>query len=199
MSLDKKDKNLTPHEQSKKTITLSLNENVLDEIKSEAFKNGTSVSNLVTKILSKHDVIYKFAKDYDSIFLTSETFKIVINEINENLLYEDFLNQILDFIPTMFYTKNIPQTLENLVKFALSEAALDAGIYNYFDHFVDNNGDHNLVMRHNFGLKWSRILGNGHTELIWRMLNLKTTLITLPSTVIIKVHDSQGIFNENFR
>lgn len=176
----------------KTMITLSLETDILEELKTDALKERTSLSTLVTATLSKHVLLNRFAKDVDGIFITNNTFKAIVDDIEENSLEDDFTRNALDFIPTIFYSKNIPFTLQNLIKYALSSAAIDGGIYNHFHHYVDEAGLVNLVMRHNFGLKWSRILGNGHVKLIENMLNLKSTLTALPSSVVIKVNTNSA-------
>ena len=59
-----------------------------------------------------------------------------------------------------------------MIKYALKGAGLDGGIYNHFYHYKDNEGFINLMMRHNFGLKWSRILSKGQSKLIESMIKL---------------------------
>jgi len=174
-------------ETSKTTITLSLDTNILDELKRDAEKETTSMSGYVTKILSKHVLLNRFARDLHAIFITSTTFATIVDKIDENLLAKDFEENALDFIPTIFHSKNIPFTIENLIRYALSRTAIDGGIYDHFHSYHDSKGHLNLVMRHNFGIKWSHILGSGHVKLIQNMLALNSTFKALPSSVIIKV------------
>jgi hypothetical protein len=173
--------------EKKTTITLSVIQNVLDELKEEAAKEQTSLSAKVSKILSKHIVTYRFSQDIKSVFVTQKTFGLIIEQIEEDLLLDDFTNNALDFIPTVFYTKHIPFTLDNIIKYALIGAGLDGGIYDHFHCYNDSEGYTYLVMRHNFGLKWSRILSKGQCNLIEKMLGCQTTSIILPSSVTIKV------------
>jgi hypothetical protein len=184
-------KETSSQEASKKktTITLSLNQEILDEVKEDADKEQTSLSTKVNKILSKHIITYRFSQDTKSVFITQKTFRLIIDTIDEDLLLDDFTNNAMDFIPTVFYTKNIPFTLDNIIKYALKGAALDGGIYNHFHHYKELDGFINLVMRHNFGLKWSRILSKGLSKLIENMLNCHTSSIILPSSVQIKIHE----------
>jgi hypothetical protein len=183
--------NLIPTEQStrekKTTITLAIKQNVLDELKEEADKDQTSLSAKVSMILSKHIVTYRFSQDIKSVFVSEKTFSLIVNQINEELLLDDFTNNAIDFIPTVFLAKNIPFTLDNIIKYALRGAGLDGGIYNHLHHYKDQKGFTNIVMRHNFGLKWSRILSKGQSHLIEKMLGCQTSSIILPSSVTLKV------------
>lgn len=172
---------------TKTTITLSLDSDILDDLKREAPKESTSVSGYVTQILSKHVLLNRFARDLHAIFITSKTFATIVDKIDENLLAKDFEENALDFIPTIFHSKNIPFTMENLIRYALSSTAIDGGIYDHFHSYHDSEGRLNLVMRHNFGIKWSHVLGSGHVKLIQNMLALNSTFKALPSSVIIKV------------
>ncbi len=177
----------------KTTITLSLSHDILDELKDEADKEQTSLSAKVSKILSKHIITYRFSHDIKSVFVSQRTFSLIVEHIDEGLLLDDFANNALDFIPTVFNTKNIPFTLDNIIKYALMGAALDGGIYNHFHYYRDHEGCISLVMRHNFGLKWSRILSKGISKLIENMLRCCTSSSVLPSSVVIKVCDKDII------
>jgi hypothetical protein len=169
------------------TITLSIKQKVLDELKEEADKEQTSLSAKVNKILSKHIVAYRFAQDMNSVLVTQKTFGLIVDQIEEDLLLEDFTTNALDLIPTIFLSKNIAFTLDNIIKYALIGGGLEGGIYNHFHHYKDNEGFTNIVLRHNLGLKWSRILSKGQCNLIEKMLGCQTTSIILPSSVTIKV------------
>jgi len=185
-----RDSSNTPNHRTKEkktTITLSLNHRVLEELKEEALKEQISLSAKVSKVLSKHIVTYRFSQDTKSVFVTQKTFSLIIEQIDEDLLLDDFTNNALDFVPTVFYAKNIPFTLDNIIKYALIGAGLEGGIYNHFHYYKDHQGFTNLVMRHNFGLKWSRILSKGHVRLIERMLGCQTLSTIYSSSVIIKV------------
>jgi hypothetical protein len=173
--------------EKKTIITLSLNQDVLDELKEESVKEQISLSAKVSKILSKHIVTYRFSQDTKSVFVTQKTFNLIIEQVDEDLLLDDFTNNALDFVPTVFYAKNIPFTIDNIIKYALIGAGLEGGIFNHFHYYNDSEGFTNLVMRHNFGLKWSRILSKGHARLIEKMLGCHTLSTIFSSSVIIKV------------
>ena len=178
----------------KSIITLSLDEEILDEVKEEADKAQLSLSSKVSNILSKYIVTYKVSLDIKSVFVTQNTFKVIVDKMDEELLSEDFMNNALDFIPTLFYAKNISFTLDNIIRYALTGAALDGGIYNQFHHYKDLEGFIHLVMRHNFGLKWSKILSRGQSKLIESMLNCHTSSTILPSSVNIKIAEKNIIY-----
>ena len=174
--------------EKKTVITLSLNQNVLDELKQEADKEQTSLSAKVTDILSKHIITYRFSEDIKSVFVSEKTFRLIVDQTDEELFSADFTNNALDFVPTTFYAKNIPFTIENIIKHALRGAGLHGGIYNHLHHYIDQKGSTVIVMRHNFGIKWSRILSKGQCKLIENMLGCNTSYTFLPSSAVIKVH-----------
>lgn len=173
--------------EKKTTITLSLNHSVLEELKEESLKEQISLSAKVTNILSKHIITYRFAKDTKSVLITMKTFGLIVDQIEEDLLLEDFMTNALDFIPTVFLSKNIPFTLDNIIKYALIGGGLEGGIFNHLHYYRDNEGFTNIVMRHHLGLKWSRILSRGQCNLIENMLGCPVSSTILPSSVTLKV------------
>lgn len=177
--------------QKKTAITLAINQDVLNNVKEEADSEKTSLSSKVSDILLRHIVTYRFSRDMKSIFISEKTFRLIIDKIDEDLLLDDFTNNALDFIPTLFYAKNISFTIDNIIRYALTGAGLHGGIYNHFHHHKDSQGFTILVMRHNFGLKWSKVLSKGLTKLLHDTLGCISSSIILPSSIIIKVPQSE--------
>jgi hypothetical protein len=188
--MDKKGNHTTRPAGARATITFAINEDIIKEIKKEAEFEGITLSAKVTAILTRHIVLYRFGKDVKSIIVNGRTFQTIIEQIDENILSEDFTNNAIDYISTFFRAKNIPFTLENLIKYSFEGPGLRGGIYRHFHRYRDNSGLLTLVFRHNFGIKWSRVLSKGLSYQIKVMLNTNTTSEVLPSSVVIKILDN---------
>ena len=94
----------------------------------------------------------------------------MIDHIDETSLLEAFMADTLN-LDLFFRTKNIPFTLDNFIKYAGEGTGLHGGIYQHFHYYKDSNGIMTLVYRHNYGIKWSRILSKGLSHQIKSMLN----------------------------
>jgi hypothetical protein len=177
----------TSNSKKASVITLAIDNNILEEIRKEAEKEGKTLSAKVNDILTKHIVLYRFAQDTKCIIINSKTFHFIVDQLDEKLLLEDFMANAVDFVSTFFHAKNIPFTLDNFIKYAGEGTGLHGGIYQHFHYYKDSNGIMTLVYRHNYGIKWSRILSKGLSHQIKSMLNYTTTSEILPSSVIIKI------------
>ena len=63
------------------------------------------------------------------------------------------------------------QTLENILKLVFDRLLAYGGSYKGFSCHVDKEGYVNLVFRHEYGIKWSRILSAVYTGFINKTLN----------------------------
>jgi hypothetical protein len=62
-----------------------------------------------------------------------------------------------------------------------------AGAYQNFSYYKDEEGHLSLVFKHNFGIKWSRIISSAYCHCIEKTLTYHTAVTILPSIVTIKV------------
>jgi hypothetical protein len=71
----------------------------------------------------------------------------------------------------LFLELKAEQTLENTLKVVFDRLLAYGGSYKRYSSHVDNDGCLNLVFRHVYGIKWSRILSTVYTRFIQRTLN----------------------------
>jgi hypothetical protein len=63
---------------------------------------------------------------------------------------------------------------------------LFGGSYQGFSYFKDEEGHVNFVFRHNYGIKWSRVISTVYMQFLEKSLNIHSTSSILPSSVTIK-------------
>lgn len=173
----------------KSAITFSVDPNLLIKIKREAELQGISTNAKIGMILAKYVGLYRHASEHDSIFIPETIFAAMVDMMDEEKTLELMKKNNIDLIPSVFLHNNIPFTIENLIKHCFLGIGLWAGLYTGFKYYTDGNGSLNLVFTHDFGIKWSRIIGKGFSHLIENIPELRANFKALPSTVTIQVKD----------
>ncbi len=173
---------------NKANLTLSIDNSLLEEIKKEAERNGTSINSRVNAILTKYVKFYKMTEELESSVIPAKIWISMLDLMDENGLKDVLNNEGVGTIYSIFLNNNVSMTLDNFVKYCCQEICLWAGMYSSFRNFKEN-GHVTLVFEHKFGVKWSRVLGETFSNFIRIMLSRPTEFEILPNTVRIKVKE----------
>jgi uncharacterized protein (DUF4415 family) len=176
-------------QQQKTTVSVSIDSNMLDEIKAEAESKHVSLNATINRILSKHAIFYRHAEEQQSMVLTNKNFRLFVDCIDEKILLDTFNENSCDLIPTIFNQRNIPLTLDNIIEYCYKGIGLFAGTFHDFSYYKDKEDDHLcLLFRHNFGIKWSRVLAAGIAYQIESTLGYHVIPVSiLISSVLLKI------------
>lgn len=74
------------------------------------------------------------------------------------------------------------QTLENTLKVVFDRLLAYGGSYEGYSCQRDKDGNMNLVFRHEYGIKWSRILSAVYTQFIQKTINQPAYPINIAET-----------------
>lgn len=176
----------------KSNITLSIGNTIFDEIKKDAEFQGMSINSKVNQILAKHVLFYRLVEENESSIISSSIWDSIIELIDEEKIKKIMNEEGMSHIYSMFVNNNIPVSIDNFVKYSLSEIGIWSGMYSSFREFKEKNGNRVLIFDHRFGIKWSRVLEQIFSNTIRTMLNLPTETEILPTTVKIVIRDTQS-------
>jgi hypothetical protein len=176
------------NEKNKKSkITLSLDPFVLEELKNESKSQGISVNAKINNVLTKYSFFYRYSEEQESLVMLDSVVLEYLEMIDEKEFLK-ILNQFtVEMLPAIFRQHNIELSLDNVIKHCFQQIALWAGMYRSFRYSEGNAGSLNLVFEHKYGIKWSRIIGNGFCNFIETLLNYPTKLQTFQNSFVIKV------------
>jgi hypothetical protein len=110
-----------------------------------------------------------------------------VDKIDENDLLEDFKINSIDLILTIFIEQNISITLQNLIKFCFESIGMHAGFWHSFSHYTDQEGHECLLFRHNYWIKWSKVLSKGILHLLNVQFGFHAETTLFSSRVMIKI------------
>lgn len=108
----------------------------------------------------------------------------MLDNAEEDVLLESIKKNELD-LNTLFTTKRIPFTFKNFITYALEGVGILGGFLSYYVIYKDDQDHANLLLEHNYDIKWSRIIGTAYANTLKKMLGYNTQCTFLSNSVII--------------
>jgi hypothetical protein len=87
-----------------------------------------------------------------------------------------------EIVPFFFLELKVAQSLENTLKIVFDRLLAYGGSYKGHSCHLDEHGNMNLVFRHEYGMKWSRILSAVYTRFIQTTLHQPAYPLKLAET-----------------
>jgi hypothetical protein len=170
MSRSKNAHSSTSEKTKKSTITLSLDTEILDVLKNMAESEGLSINSKINSILWKHITFNKYVEQDCSLIIPSRSVNFFIANIDEEKWIQEYSDTLEEIVPFFFLELKTTQTLENTLKVVFDRLLLYGGSYKGYSSHEDNSGNLNLVFRHEYNIKWSRILSAAYSRFIEKTL-----------------------------
>ncbi|MEO9295019.1 MAG: hypothetical protein ABI347_05410 [Nitrososphaera sp.] len=174
---------------TKKTnVTIALDDYIFKEIRKEAEDSRQSLNALVSNVLRKHINFYRTAELTGVVIVPPNVFQFFINETDEGQFVKEMTKAGTDLVPSFFAQKGIPLTFENIVKISFEEVAVRGGVIRSVSKYLDKqDGKTCLFFRHDFNIKWSRILSAAFSYHIEHLLHYHTTSKIFSNSVELKI------------
>ena len=154
----------------KSNITLAIDTEALNALKNIAEGEGLSINSKINSILWKYVSFYKYVEQDGSLIIPSRSVNFFIENTDEEKWVQEYSDTLEEIVPFFFLELKIEQTLENTLKVVFDRLLAYGGSYKGYSCHVDNDGNLDLVFRHEYGIKWSRILSTVYTRFIQRTL-----------------------------
>jgi hypothetical protein len=155
----------------KSNITLAIDTEIQNILKNIAEGEGLSINSKINSILWKYVSFYKYVEQDGSLIIPSRSVNFFVENIDEERWIQEYSDTLEEIVPFFFLELKAEQTLENTLKVVFDRLLAYGGSYKGHSCHVDNDGYLNLVFRHEYGIKWSRILSTVYTRFIERTLN----------------------------
>lgn len=166
----------------KSNITLAIDTEIQTIIKNIAEGEGLSINSKINSILWKYVTFYKYVEQDGSLIIPSRSVNFFIENIDEEKWIEEYTDTLEEIVPFFFLELQAEQTTENTLKVVFDRLLVYGGSYKGYSSHVDNDGYLNLVFRHEYGMKWSRILSRAYTQFIQRTLNQPACTLNIAET-----------------
>ena len=165
------DKKISSSKKSKKSnITLSIDTEIGHVLKNIAEGEGLSMNSKINSILWKNISFYKYIEQDGSMIIPSRLVNFFIENISEEKWIQEYSDTLEEIVPFFFLELKTPQTLQNTLKVVFDRLLAYGGSYKGYSCHEDNDGYLNLIFRHEYGIKWSRILSAVYTQFINRTI-----------------------------
>jgi len=169
--------NLNTHKRSsssaknkKSNITLAIDAEILDILKNIAEAEGLSINAKINSVLWKYVTFNKYVEQDCSLIIPSRSVNFFIENIDEEKWIQEYIDTLEEIVPFFFLELKTIQTLENTLKVVFDRLLLYGGSYKGYSSHADNDGNLNLVFRHEYNIKWSRILSAVYARFIEKTL-----------------------------
>ena len=170
----------------KATFPLSTDKSILKDLKNEAQEQNISLNAKINDVLTNYVLWYRNAEDQESIVIPNKNFQFMLDHLDDKDLLKNIITNTLN-LDAYFRSHSISYTLHSLIKYGCEGAGLGGGLFHGFSYYRDVEGYSCLLLEHNYGIKWSRILADSFSHMITSMLNYHTTVSVLPDSVTVRI------------
>src|SRR5579872_4668691 len=153
-------------------LTIALNEMLLNQLKNEAKRDNNTINAKTNMILEKYLQFYTHVEEQHGIILPSEIWKKIVSLTDEKDMIDMLESKGINTFLILFEHSNIPVTIDNLIKHLFGTMSLHAGYYHRFTSQKNKMGCISLVFEHDFGIKWSKIIGTAFSNVLKKLLNI---------------------------
>src|ERR671916_797768 len=155
----------------KSNITLAIDREIQTVLKNISEAEGLSINSKINSILWKYISFYKYVEQDSSLIVPSGSVDFLIENIDEDKWIKEYSEMLEEIVPFFFLELKAAETLENTLKVVFDRLLAYGGSYKGFSCHVDKDCNMNLVFRHEYGIKWSRILSAVYTQFVQKTLN----------------------------
>jgi hypothetical protein len=170
----------------KTTITFAINNKILDIIRDDANSHKISVNAKINDILLRYALCYRYTEAGEGVIFPQAAMELLLNTFEEDTLLHLYSSVVNDLVPSMLLENRLALNLKNWIEYVFKGQLLFGGSYQGFSYFKDEEGHVNFVFRHQYGIKWSRVISTVYVEFLEKVLDIHTTSSILPSSVTIK-------------
>ena len=154
----------------KSNITLAIDAEILEVLKNISESEGLSINSKINSVLWKYITFSKYVEQDCSLIIPSRSVNFFIENIDEEKWIQEYSDTLEEIVPFFFLELRTMQTVENTLKVVFDRLLLYGGSYKGYSSHADNNSNLNLVFRHEYDIKWSRILSAVYTRFIEKTL-----------------------------
>jgi hypothetical protein len=167
---------------------LSIYDDILKQLRLDSESENISVNQKVNNILMRWLFCYRAIGTAGGIVISTGTWKDIIEKMDEDSLLNS-LESTAKVAFAILSQNDISLNVDNFIDAIFYRAALYSGTYSHFHHFRDGaDDDLSLVFEHQFGPRWSRVLGRAFCQFFNEQFGLKTDLVVSDRNVKILVH-----------
>lgn len=150
--------------------SIRINKECDDELKKEAKNRGISLNSLVKQIIEKYVTTYKLIETFPCLIIPHEMIKGWLDGLTEDFIIGKG-TKAGSYVPKhgLFLNKMSPN-LDNILWVMEKRAGQHSNWYQF--QYQKNNGQLNLLLRHNLGRKWSAYLNAYYSTLFKELLNM---------------------------
>ncbi len=176
---------------SKTNVNLAIDSDIVGELKQDAKNKSMSLNAIINTVLRKYTEFYKYSDELNVCMMPKSHYRFIVENINEKKHTYSIAQDLLQWIPLYMNQRNIPLSLDNIIKYSFEIFAVGGRVIDSFSHYTDTNGNKNLVFKHDFGMKFSRMAGAATCQVLKELLNLHATFKPFHNNFVVRVSERE--------
>lgn len=168
-------------------FTLSIDDEILREVKVEAKKRNLSNNAFATDIIKTWVSFYRYVEELECTPIPREIFQLMLDASDEKQMAGWLGKAVNEVWPSVMIHESVPKTIRDYIQFAYGYTGNKAAVYSSFKLQEDPSENLVLIFQHKYGIKWSRILAEVFSDSLKNSFNVKIEREILPSTLILRI------------
>lgn len=169
------------------TFKLALDGMLFDALKRDVEQEGLSLNSKVNILLQRYVQSYGYSSSNGYTILPKKSVQVIFDLINQSKLLKYYTPFINDMIPNYFAQLRIPLTIQSWLEYYCDGYMIRSGMIAKFSKHTDTENRLCLVFEHEYGLKWSNVLGTVLSQFIREKLGYFNSYSSLSESFIITI------------
>jgi uncharacterized protein (DUF4415 family) len=178
---------------NKVTVSLALDEFVVEEIRKQADKSQVSFNARVNAILEKYVRFFMQTEQDRVAIIHPSTHQFFLNEIDEVKYTTELKRLAKETIDAILTQTGIPITLDNMIDYVFENVCINGGSIRSVKRYHDDDRRTCLFFTHDYDLKWSRILSAAFSYHIQSLFHYHTIVKLFSQGFEIKILEKDPI------
>ena len=178
-----------PKINNKTNITLSVENEVINNIKQEAEIGNTSVSAKVNRILNDYVLFGKYFAEKRPVMFTPPIFRYFLDKVDEKIWLDAWTISLSEITPQVFAMHNVDFTLDNVINYMFGDIGMRIGTFDRFTCDSNSIDSRKLVMEHKYGIKWSKILSSAFSNMLEKKFNCRVYSKIFPNALVLDISE----------
>lgn len=168
-------------------FTLSIDNEILKEVRMEAEKRNLSNNAFATDIIKTWVSFYRYVEELECTPIPREIFQLMLDAADEKQMAGWLGKAVNEVWPSVMIHESIPKNIKDYVQYAYGYIGKKAAVYSSFKLQEESSENLVLIFQHKYGIKWSRILAEVFSNALKNSFDVQVEREVLPSTLILRV------------
>lgn len=177
----------TKAQRKKQTITLSLDQEIIDRMELEASQKGISINANVNTVLLKYTHFYKEIEERETQLMPKKAFQFYIDQVDISEHIEFLEPLLFEQIQITFHENKLSLNLKNVLEVFFENIAINSGAIDTIKYYINYDGFFIIAIKHSYNIKWSEVSAVTFKNLFLKLFHYNVEYEAHPNSFILKI------------